>query len=91
MSPDGICLDAEGAVWVASPVSGEVLRVREGGAVAARLRATQRPDACMLGGPERRTLFVCTAPTHHRDKLVARAPSGRIEVVEVGVPGAGLP
>ena len=91
MSPDGICLDAEGAVWVASPVSGEVLRVREGGTVTARLRATQRPYACMLGGLERRTLFVCTAPTHHRDKLVARPPSGRIEVVDVAVAGAGLP
>jgi len=45
----------------------------------------------MLGRPERRTLFVCTAPTHHRDKLVARPPSGRIEVVDVAVPGAGVP
>jgi len=76
---------------VASPVSGDVLRVCEGGTVTARLRATQRPYACMLGGLERRTLFVCTAPTHHRDKLVARPPGGRIEVVDVAVAGAGLP
>ena len=90
MTPDGICLDAEGAVWVASPMSGEVLRVAEGGRVTHRLHPSQRPYACMLGGAARRTLFVLTATSHSPTKVHA-ARSGRIEVVEVGVPGAGLP
>jgi sugar lactone lactonase YvrE len=88
--PDGICLDAEGAVWIASPISSEVLRVREGGAVTHRVAVEKQAFACMLGGPQRRHLFICTATSG--DPAVAREKrDGRIEVVEVEVPGAGLP
>ncbi|MGI9590112.1 MAG: SMP-30/gluconolactonase/LRE family protein [Myxococcota bacterium] len=87
--PDGICLDAEGAIWVASPVSHEVLRVLEGGRVAARIAVAEQAYACMLGGPARRHLFVCTAATS--DPKESHRRTGRIEVTEVEVPGAGLP
>jgi sugar lactone lactonase YvrE len=88
--PDGICLDAEGCVWVASPTTSEVVRVREGGAVAERIPVATHAYACMLGGAERRTLFIATGATH--DPAAAKASrSGRIEVVEVAVAGAGLP
>lgn len=87
--PDGICLDAEGAIWVAAPMSHAVFRVGEGGRVLDRIALETDSFACMLGGPERRHLFVCTAA----DSSPARASerTGRIEVVEVEVPGAGLP
>jgi sugar lactone lactonase YvrE len=88
--PDGICLDAENAVWVASPVSNEVLRVREGGAVAERIPAGRRAIACMLGGDDRRTLFVLTADGIEPEECVARR-SARVEIVRVDVPGAGFP
>ena len=88
--PDGICLDAEGAIWVASPTSAEVLRVHEGGEVTRRIPVSTQPFACMLGGPERRTLFVCTAASSSPEETRAQA-SGRIEFTEVEVPGAGLP
>jgi sugar lactone lactonase YvrE len=88
--PDGLCLDAEGAVWVAAPEPGAVLRVREGGTITDRVQVTTRPYACMLGGPRRRTLFVCTAestvPGRGRKGI-----GGRIEIVEVEIPGDGLP
>jgi sugar lactone lactonase YvrE len=88
--PDGICLDAEGAIWVASPISAEVLRVREGGAVTDRIGVEKQAFACMLGGPRRRHLFICTATSG--DPAVARETrDGRIEVVEVEIPGDGLP
>ena len=88
--PDGICLDAEGAIWVAAPNLGEVLRVREGGEIIGRIIVATRPYACMLGGPERRHLFVLTAPSSHPEEC-ARLKAGRIEMVRVDVPGAGLP
>lgn len=88
--PDGICLDAEGAIWVASPVGNDVLRVRAGGTVVDRVRVSTVPFACMLGGPDRRTLFVATAETHEPEMAKA-GRSGRIEVATVEVPGAGLP
>ena len=89
-TPDGVCLDAENAIWVTSPMTGEVLRVREGGEVAATLRPERAPFACMLGGPEGRTLFLCTARSFDPGETrVQRA--GRIEVLEVDVPGAGRP
>lgn len=88
--PDGICLDAEGAVWVAAPEPGEVLRVREGGEITCRVRVSTRPYACMLGGPERRTLLVCTAESAIPGKGPGRV-GGRIEILQVDIPGAGWP
>lgn len=89
--PDGICLDAEGCVWVASPVKGEAIRYREGGEVLARVKTSrEQAYACMLGGPDGRTLFVCTATGLRHDRNRAGL-GGRIETARVDVPHAGLP
>ncbi len=90
--PDGICLDAEGAIWMASPISHQVLRIAEGGEVLAEVRTSdeRQPFACMLGGDDRRTLYVCTALDSEPEAARA-ARAGRIEAVGVDVPGAGLP
>ena len=89
--PDGICLDAEGGIWVASP-SGKigVMRVCEGGEITHFIDVATHAYACMLGGPQRRTLFMLTAETINPDGARAKS-SGRIEMVQVDVPGAGLP
>jgi sugar lactone lactonase YvrE len=88
--PDGICLDAEGAVWVADPRNNVVLRVHEGGRRSRQISTGDRGAyACMLGGADRRTLFVCTN-TLSGPKAAERT-DGRIETIRVDVPGAGLP
>jgi sugar lactone lactonase YvrE len=87
--PDGICLDAEGAVWVASPTANACLRVKDGGEIAERIEIGRGAFACMLGGEDRRTLYMCTADSTDGDALKKR--TGRIEAVKVAVPGAGLP
>jgi sugar lactone lactonase YvrE len=66
-----------------------VLRVREGGAVVQQIAVEHKAIACMLGGPERRTLFVCTAGA--LDPEATRERTGRIEAIDVEVPGAGWP
>jgi sugar lactone lactonase YvrE len=90
-APDGICIDAESAVWVASPTTREFLRVREGGEVMERIGTGERiAIACALGGPGRRTLFLVTSTTMSLAEA-ERGRFGRIETCEVAVPGAGWP
>lgn len=87
--PDGICLDAEGGIWVASPTSDDCLRVLEGGEVTDVVELDRGAFACMLGDDDRRTLYICTAKDSDPAKTDAR--TARIERVRVDVPGAGLP
>ena len=88
--PDGICLDAEGAVWVSNPRGDHLVRVFEGGRIAQTVATGTRGSyACMLGGPDRRTLFILT--NSGSGPAIAAKADGRIEIVKVEVPGAGLP
>ena len=88
--PDGICLDAENAIWVACPTGSEVIRVKQGGEVTERIKVETDAFACMLGGPDGRTLFVATAANSDPEKCRADR-TGRIEMTQVEVPRAGLP
>ena len=90
-APDGCCLDADGCIWVASPVSRACLRVREGGEVVAHVTTADRMAiACMLGDDDRRTLYICTSRGLDPAKA-AELRTGRLERARVDVPGAGLP
>ncbi len=98
LAPDGICLDAEGAIWVSTEFS--VARVAPGGDVRQRveLPETRAPFALMLGGPDRRTLFILTAEWRPADGHVANLDrlangphTGEILTLPVSVPGAGRP
>jgi sugar lactone lactonase YvrE len=88
--PDGCCPDAEGLIWVASPFTSEVVRVREGGELVERIAATQGVYACMLGGADGRTLYLLTCAGSDPDDTAA-VRTGKIEAVRVDVPHAGLP
>ncbi|MEX1218613.1 MAG: SMP-30/gluconolactonase/LRE family protein [Acidimicrobiales bacterium] len=89
--PDGICLDAEGALWIADPIGKRVLRVLPGGESTNELRIKDLiPVACVLGGRDRRTLFVCAAADWRREEVL-KAPTGVIAIFSVEVPGVGRP
>jgi sugar lactone lactonase YvrE len=89
--PDGLCLDADGAVWVACARTHEAVRIAPGGDVVEVVRSRDNHVyACALGGEDRRTLFLCTAPTDVPDEAVARR-GGQVETCRVEAPGAGWP
>ena len=99
LGPDGITMDAEGAIWV-STGGFSVARVAEGGTVLQRIELAENraPFALMLGGPDRRTLFICTAEWHKADDHVANLErlatgprTGEILALPVEVPGTGRP
>jgi len=89
--PDGICLDEEGGIWVADPRGHRVVRAMEGRGIVQTIAVPDDRNAfaCMLGGADRRTLYVCTS-TGSGPGMAAKQ-DGRIEMIRVDVPGAGLP
>ncbi len=89
-TPDGICLDADGAVWLADASGPRAIRVAEGGKVLDEVTTSRPCYAVMLGGLDGRTLFLATATTS-LSSLAAANRDGCIEVTEVTVPHAGLP
>ena len=90
--PDGMCLDAEGAIWVASPTTADVIRIKEGGEILDRIPVETNAYACMLGGDDLKTLFICTSKASGVDPEAAlREKSGKIETIKVEVPGTGKP
>ena len=88
--PDGICLDADGAIWVANPIAPECVLVAEGGAVKEVIETGDPCYACMLGGENGRALFMLTAPSSLAHEAAA-APKGKLLVASVDTPRAGLP
>lgn len=90
VAPDGCCLDAEGALWMADADHSRVLRVREGGEIVEEITPGIGVFACMLGGDDGRTLYLCTAPDY-REEFVRDRRDAALVAVRVEIPHAGLP
>lgn len=84
-APDGICLDAQGAVWYADVPNCCCVRVREGGAVLERVEVDRGCFACALGGPNGRTLFIVAREWHGMADISAGNGTGQILCTEVAV------
>ncbi len=90
LAPDGCCLDAEGAIWTADALNGRVVRVAEGGEVLEEIHPGTGVFACMLGGADGRTLYLCCAPDFDEHARSA-AREAELRAVRVDVPHAGRP
>lgn len=90
-TPDGMCLDQAGAIWVSSFVTGEFVRVLPNGTIAEVIPCPgKRAVACNLGGDDGRTLFALTFAGELAD-IASGQQLARVEVCRVEVPGAGSP
>ncbi|HEY3187847.1 MAG TPA: SMP-30/gluconolactonase/LRE family protein, partial [Solirubrobacteraceae bacterium] len=90
-APDGICLDASGAIWVSLFQDGQFVRMNRDGRVLERVAARRpRAVACVLGGPERSALYCVSAETSLTDLMAGRSTAG-VDIVDAPYPGAGVP
>jgi sugar lactone lactonase YvrE len=89
--PDGICLDAEGAVWYADVPNRRCSRVREGGEVLETIELDRGCFACALGGPDRRTLFIIAQAWKGPENMFAEPRTGQVLMAEAPAPGDGWP
>jgi sugar lactone lactonase YvrE len=87
VAPDGCCLDAEGALWIADAAGGRLIRVTEGGKIVEEVSPGTPVFACALGGAAGKTLFACAAPDFDEGARKAAREAGLI-AVQVTVPGA---
>jgi sugar lactone lactonase YvrE len=89
---DGICLDVENGVWAADPIGSRVVRIEAGGIITDTivLPGEHRPTCCVLGGPDRQTLYVSSSSVLGR-AAAQKARAGRISSVRVSIPGCGRP
>jgi sugar lactone lactonase YvrE len=89
--PDGICLDAEGAVWYGDVPNKRCVRVREGGEVLQTIDLDRGCFACMLGGVDRRTLFLVAREWGGMESTAEEARTGQVLTAPAPAPGAGWP
>jgi sugar lactone lactonase YvrE len=89
--PDGICLDAEGAVWYADVPNKRCARVAEGGEVLQSIELDLGCFACMLGGEEGRTLFIVAQEWGGTEGTFEEERTGRVLIAPAPAPGAGWP
>ncbi len=90
VAPDGCGLDAEGALWIADAAHGRAVRVLEGGEIVDEVATGAGVFACMPGGADGRTLFLCSAPDFDEHARSA-AREGRLLSTRIDVPHAGRP
>ena len=88
--PDGICLDEKNGIWIASPTTKAVVRIEKGGNITDTINTPKGAFACMLGGKERKTLYVIISNSSDPEEAQA-SPEGEIHSIEVEIPGVGKP
>ena len=88
--PDGICLDEKNGIWIASPTTKAVVRIEKGGNITDIINTPKGAFACMLGGKERKTLYVIISNSSDPEEAQA-SPEGEIHSIEVEIPGVGKP